>query len=243
MDAQQPRVGTAGWSIRSEHREAFAPEGSHLERYARRFNAVEINSSFYRPHRQATYERWADSVDADFRFSVKLPKAISHSALACPDVNGIERFAHEASGLGKKLGVVLIQFPPSLAFDVGLAADIFGTISDRISCPLACEPRHRSWFENHADAMLASLGIARVAADPAISPAAATPGGWQGLRYHRLHGSPDIYRSEYGTAAIEEIRSMLALEAASGAQTWCILDNTTLGFATSDALKLREYFR
>jgi uncharacterized protein YecE (DUF72 family) len=55
MDAQQPRVGTAGWSIRSEHREAFASEGSHLERYARRFNAVEINSSFYRPHRQATY--------------------------------------------------------------------------------------------------------------------------------------------------------------------------------------------
>ena len=58
----EPRIGTAGWSIPRQHAAAFPAGGSHLERYAQRFNAVEINSSFYRPHRRATYERWAASV-------------------------------------------------------------------------------------------------------------------------------------------------------------------------------------
>ena len=53
------RIGTAGWSIPKQYAAAFAATGSHLERYAQRFNAVEINTSFYRPHRKTTYERWA----------------------------------------------------------------------------------------------------------------------------------------------------------------------------------------
>jgi uncharacterized protein YecE (DUF72 family) len=241
MGAHQPRIGTAGWSIRAEHRDVFPAEGSHLQRYAARFNAVEINSSFYRPHRRSTYRRWADTVGADFRFSVKLPKTVSHAGLASPIAETVRRFADEVAGLGEKLGVILIQFPPSLAFDIDLAADFFRTIGSHIPGRLACEPRHRSWFDEDANAMLAGLRIARVAADPAVSPDAAVPGGWQGLRYHRLHGSPDIYRTEYGMAAIQKIYSAVLIEAESG-EPWCIFDNTTFGFATSDALKLRGHF-
>jgi hypothetical protein len=72
------RIGTAGWSIPTEHAAPFPALGSHLERYAAVFDAVEINSSFYRPHRPATYERWAASVPEGFRFAVKVPKAITH---------------------------------------------------------------------------------------------------------------------------------------------------------------------
>ena len=57
-------VAIAGWSIRSEQKDLFAADGSHLERYASRLGAVEINSSFYRPHKRETYERWAASVPA-----------------------------------------------------------------------------------------------------------------------------------------------------------------------------------
>ena len=64
------RIGCAGWSVLSRHRALFGTEGSHLARYATRFDAVEINSSFYRPHRRATYERWAASVPDAFRFSL-----------------------------------------------------------------------------------------------------------------------------------------------------------------------------
>ena len=62
------RVGCAGWSIPREHADRFPEEGSHLARYAGRFPAVEINSSFYKPHRPATYARWAASVPASGAF-------------------------------------------------------------------------------------------------------------------------------------------------------------------------------
>ena len=71
-------LGCAGWSLSSRYVEAFAQPGSRLQRYASRFNAVEINSSFYRPHRPETYARWAASVPEHFRFAVKVPKVISH---------------------------------------------------------------------------------------------------------------------------------------------------------------------
>ena len=87
------RVGTAGWSIPAGTRDRFPATGTLLERYAQRLSVAEINTSFYRPHRRTTYEKWAASVPADFRFSVKLPKAITHKRklLHCSDL--IERFA------------------------------------------------------------------------------------------------------------------------------------------------------
>src|SRR3569623_2749091 len=111
-------IGCAGWSIRSEHREHYAPEGTHLARYARTFNCVEINSSFYRPHRPATYERWADSAPDGFRFAVKMPRAITHEAQLQDVDELLQRFLGEATALGGKLGPLLVQLPPKLRFDM-----------------------------------------------------------------------------------------------------------------------------
>ena len=72
------RIGTAGWAIPRIHADLFPGNGTGLERYSGRLNAAEINSSFYRPHRPATYARWADAVPEAFRFSVKIPRSISH---------------------------------------------------------------------------------------------------------------------------------------------------------------------
>jgi uncharacterized protein YecE (DUF72 family) len=240
MGGRQPLIGTAGWNIRAEHRGRFPPDGSQLQRYAARFNAVEINSAFYRPHRRATYERWAASVGEDFRFAVKLPKTISHTRHADGVEAEIARFAGEATGLGDKLGIVLVQFPPSFAFNEARAVQLFGAIDKCLPCRLACEPRHATWFDKDAEAMLDRLGIARVAADPAIAPGASSPGGWLGLRYHRLHGSPRIYYSSYEPDALEAMSATLTAEASLGTDTWCILDNTALGFATTNALELHN---
>lgn len=86
-----------------------------------------------------------------------------------------------------------------------VANGFFDAISDRLPCRLVCVPRHGSWFDKVAGEMLSRLKVARVAADPATVPGTGHPGGWSGLRYHRLHGSPVTYRSEYGMAAIEEV--------------------------------------
>src|SRR3712207_1361349 len=98
------RIGTAAWSIPKEHAARFPMAGSHLERYGAVFNAVEINTSFYRPHRTATYERRAGAVPEDFSLAVKIPKAITHERRLKSVGDLLGRFLSEAEGLGPKLG-------------------------------------------------------------------------------------------------------------------------------------------
>src|SRR5690348_575123 len=93
------RVGIAGWSLRREHQPLFDEGASHLARYATRFDAVEINSSFYRRHRAATYARWAASVPQTFRFSVKVPKAITHAARLADPAAALDEFISDVGAL------------------------------------------------------------------------------------------------------------------------------------------------
>ncbi|HEX2552276.1 MAG TPA: DUF72 domain-containing protein [Microvirga sp.] len=234
------RIGTAGWSIPKEHGAAFPTDGSHLERYAAVFNAVEINSSFYRPHRPATYERWAASVPDGFRFAVKLPKAITHEHRLKGTRPLLDRFLSEASGLGSKLGPLLVQLPPSLRFEAGASDAFLHELRSLVAGEIVCEPRHRSWFVPEVEALLDALRIARVAADPAPVPGAGEPGGWRNLSYVRLHGSPRIYYSPYSEEALTAIAERLVKDTAAGTGSWCIFDNTAAFAATGDALVTRN---
>jgi uncharacterized protein YecE (DUF72 family) len=234
------RIGTAAWSIPKEHATPFPTAGSHLERYGAVLNAVEINTSFYRPHRTATYERWAASVPEDFRFSVKVPKAITHERRLRDVDDLLDRFLSEAGGLGPKLGPVLVQLPPSLGFQPGIADRFLSELRSRVAGGIVCEPRHASWFVPEVEALLDGLRIARVAANPAPVPGADEPGGWRGLSYYRLHGSPRIYYSAYSVEYLTAIAEVLARNAAAGTDIWCIFDNTTAFAATGDALTARR---
>lgn len=232
------RIGTAGWSLPRAWQEAFPADGSHLQRYAAVFPGVEINSSFYRQHRRATYARWAASVSAGFRFAVKVPRAITHDqSLVAADVM-LEVFLQEVSGLGDRLGPLLVQLPPSQQFDPVRAEEFFGCLRTMHTGAVACEPRHHSWFTDAADAMLVDHRVARVAADPACVPEASAPGGWPGLTYFRLHGSPRMYYSAYSEAFLSMIRERLFEADRGSAEQWCLFDNTTLGAATGNALEL-----
>ena len=233
-------LGTAGWSIRREHVNKFSAAGTHLQRYASLFNAVEINSCFYRPHRYSTYERWAASVPDSFRFAVKLPKVITHESRLVEAVPALDRFLGETAGLGNKRGPILVQLPPSLSFDLALATRFFSELRDRFEGEIAFEPRHESWFDAAVEAMLMEHRVARVAADPARVPAAAEPGGYERLAYLRLHGSPRIYYSAYNAAQLDRYTRTIEENAARGVSTWCIFDNTALGAATADAVAVRS---
>lgn len=231
------RIGTAGWTIPTRSAEAFPAEGSSLERYAARFGCAEINSSFHRSHRDGTWRRWAESVPGDFRFSAKLPKEITHRRRLADCSAPLAAALTEMAALGDKLEILLVQLPPSLAFEPGVAGPFLNGLRGLWERGLACEPRHSSWFEGEAGALLEALRIARVAADPARVPEAAEPGGWRGLAYFRLHGSPVPYRSSYDDGRLETYAARIAAETGP---TWCIFDNTASGAATTDALKLQE---
>jgi uncharacterized protein YecE (DUF72 family) len=236
-----PRVGIAGWSIRAEQGGYFPGEGTHLQRYALRFRGVEINSSFYRPHRRATYIRWANSTPPDFRFSVKLPRQITHENRLAGDRALVETFLEQASGLGNKLGVLLVQLPPSLSFDASATENFFVHLREHADAPIACEPRHASWFTEEADALLRDHGICRVAADPAILPIAKVPGGDRRLAYFRWHGSPRMYYSAYDRNALRQLAELISNEAEIGREVWFIFDNTAEGAATDNARALLEH--
>jgi uncharacterized protein YecE (DUF72 family) len=231
-------IGTAGWALPRAEQEHFAGVGSLLERYAAVFRVAEINSSFRRSHRVATWTRWRDAVPSGFRFSVKLPKAITHTARLVDADDLLDAFLAESAALETKLGAFLVQLPPSLAFHRAQAQRFFAAVRARTTTPIACEPRHESWFDAAADELLRSYQIARVAADPARVPLAAEPGRWRGLTYYRLHGSPKVYYSSYDATFITSLAARLKEDRAADHDAWVIFDNTTLGAATRNALDL-----
>src|ERR1700722_6386900 len=242
LSRQPVRVGCAGWSIPRLAAAHFASRGSHLERYSQVFNSCEINSPFYRPHKKETWERWARSVPADFRFSVKAPKAITHEARLNCSSEVFSAFLEQINSLHEKLGPVLIQLRPSLEFDYRRARKFLALIRGSFSGDVVWEPRHGSWFDLQVDDLLMEYQIARVAADPACVPAAARPGGLASLAYFRLHGSPRRYFSAYSRDSL----NMLTAQAASldaGARVWCIFDNTAFGAAIPNALELAAKLR
>jgi uncharacterized protein YecE (DUF72 family) len=241
--AGSARIGCAGWSLPKAAAAEFPRDGSHLERYAARFDCVEINSSFYRSHRPATYARWAASVPESFRFSVKMPRSVTHDARLVGVSSQLDGFFPEVAALGRKLGCVLVQLPPSLAFDRSAARRFLAMLRRRHEGKVAVEPRHPSWFTPTADAVLMEFGTSRVAADPSVVPAAADPGGDTRTAYFRLHGSPRIYYSTYTTDAIERLEERVRALHAKGAEVWCLFDNTALGAATENALELSRRLR
>ena len=244
------RTGTAGWSIPRAVAERFAGEGQHLARYARVMPCAEINTSFYRSHARATYAKWAGMTPRGFRFSVKLPRGITHEGKLKGTRPLLEKFLGEVDGLGNRLGPLLLQLPPSFAFESRVARAFFKLLRELHAGAVVCEPRHPSWFEAPADLALVDFRIGRVAADPALSPAAAQPGGWLGPAgrgvgatvYFRLHGTPRVYWSSYDARQLQhwgtQVRAL-----PRGADVWCIFDNTAAGCAIDNAIELMAIAR
>jgi uncharacterized protein YecE (DUF72 family) len=228
-------IGTAGWSIPSQVAKKFSSPGTHLERYARIFNAVEINSSFYREHQTKTYERWAASVPSGFRFSVKLSRYFTQEMRLKDSGPKLAETLDAIQGLGKKWGVLLIQLPPSLAFNARDAGKFFSKIRSLYKGRIALEPRHLSWADAKALEILSEHKIGKVVADPERCPSL---GLSQSLFYLRLHGSPVIYKSNYEEDALTRFSAELKNSPAK--TKWCIFDNTTFGFATENALELSQ---
>jgi uncharacterized protein YecE (DUF72 family) len=227
-------IGSAGWNIPRQHRERFATAGSQLQRYASRLNAVEINTSFYRPHAAATYERWAAAVPTSFRFAVKIPKLITHDRALARAREPLARFLDEIAGLGPALGPLLVQLPPSFGFEPRRVGRFFELLRGRHAGPVVCEPRHATWTSPAASRAFEAFRIARVAADPPRAAGLEVPGGWPGIVYYRWHGSPRPYFSPYSVADIDHLASAIQLPV----ETWCIFDNTGSGSAAGNALDL-----
>jgi len=234
------RIGTAGWSLPRGVAPRFPGDGSHLQRYGAVFDAVEINSSFYRPHRRETYAKWAATVPSDFRFSVKLAREITHDLRLRACARPLVKFLGEIEGLGTRLGCLLIQLPPSFAFERAPVKRFLALLRRHFEGNAVVEPRHLTWFEPAAEDTLRAFDIGRVGSDPALCADAATPMTNSRVSYRRLHGSPRMYYSDYDEAFLESVAADLTAHASRTRDCWCIFDNTAHGHATANALRLVE---
>ena len=231
------RVGLAGWNNPPAKRAERGGEQSHLSYYAATFSCVEINSSFYRPHKSVTYARWRDETPGSFRFSVKMPRSITHESQLKRCASEVERFYEEISYLQPKLTAVLVQLPPSLEFNGRTVRAFFRTVPRRRGTKIVCEPRHESWFTGTAEKTLKEAGVSRVAADPVRCQGAGAPGAARHFAYFRWHGTPRLYYSKYSQERLAEFaESVMKIKAT---ETWCVFDNTAHYAAWDDALQFK----
>ena len=167
-----------------------------------------------------------------------MPKWLTHER--CLEDTGPElaRFFREISGLGRKLGCVLVQLPPGLAYDPRTVEAFFTAVRACYRGALVCEPRHPTWFTGAADRRMDAHNVGRVAADPSCGPLGDEPGGSSRIAYFRLHGSPVMYHSSYAEEFLGELTEKI--QALAARPVWCVFDNTARGAATINGLELSD---
>lgn len=265
------RIGISGWTY-APWRGTFYPPGlvqrRELAYVAERLNSVEINGSFYALQRPSSYRTWAESVPADFVFTVKGGRFITHlKKLTGVEVPLANFFASGVLALEQRLGPILWQLPPNLGFDAermrtffallprtsGAAAEMAAghdakvptdralTETSHPQHPLryAVEVRHETFRDPEFYALLREHRIGLVVAD--------NPGKWPiieeltaDLMYVRLHGHEELYASGYSDAALDEWAARIRSWSAQGQDVYVYCDNDAKVRAPYDAMGLLE---
>jgi len=181
MDKLSFLIGCAVWGHKSWVGELY-PKGSKasefLTLYSQRFTAVEGNTTFYSAPNQETVAQWASQMRPGFELCPKLPRLLTHNGFLQPSISGALEFLQQMQSLGKHLGPIFAQLPPS--YEPALLEDLTAFLDawPRSDAPLAVEVRHPDWFkEPHAsnlNTVLEQLGVGRVLLDtrPAYSGSA-----------------------------------------------------------------------
>ncbi len=238
-------AGTSGLVLPVPNKAAF-PEayrkGSRLTYYSSLFNSIEINSSFYKQPQRKTLERWTTETPADFRFTLKLWRGITHERELSFDQAAVAAFMDAAAGIGRKKGCLLVQLPPGLQgrrIDKleALLAEIAKGNSDG-AWNVAIEFRHPSWYVEETRAMLRRWRVGLVLQDMPAASSWAEPdeGNYVYLRYH---GPAGDYKGGYDDQRLARdaagIRRWL-----SANKTVYVYFNNTIGDALTDLQRLRE---
>jgi uncharacterized protein YecE (DUF72 family) len=182
-------AGTSGYAFK-EWKGNFYPQDlkddGMLGYYASKFDAVEINNTFYRLPRENVLREWASQVPETFTFALKASQRITHYArLKEESASLVDFLLKNTATLGNRLGPILFQLPPNLKKDVERFRGFLGLLpSDR---RYAFEFRHESWFDDDIYAAMRERDIAMCIAeqDDFVCPVVCTS-TWGYLRLHKL---------------------------------------------------------
>lgn len=214
---------------------------SRLHYYASLFNSLEVNASFYKLPQAKTFKNWAEDVPADFRFTLKLSKTITHAKGLMYDREDIKRFLNNADSLGIKKGCLLIQFPASItAHHIQSLEEILEQIvkldTNNGWCR-AIEFRHHSWYTEKVQKLLHQHRTAIVIHDIEKGK---TPELEQkeNFVYLRFHGPEKGYRGTYHPEYLEEQAIQIKKWLKQGKDVYAYFNNS-LGTAFDDARLLK----
>jgi len=202
------RIGTSGF-IYEHWRHRFYPpsaRGSELELYARTFDTVELNVTFYRMPPSAIFRSWAARVPDGFLFAVKASRYLTHVRRLKEPRASVDLLVERARELGPHLGPILIQLPPDLELDLPALEETLDAFPAGIR--LAVEPRHASWFMEDVRRALTERNVALCVADRRgpITPLWQTA-DWTYLRFHAGRAAP---RSCYSPGELDTWADRLA---------------------------------
>ncbi len=230
-------VGTSGWQY-GHWKGVFYPEGlkpaERLGFYAQHLNTLELNVTFYRGVKPATFRKWYETVPAGFLFSVKMSRFITHIKGLAVEGESVQRFLEDVGALKEKLGINLIQLPPSLKYDRSRMVDFFDLLDPRLRYTI--EARNKTFVSDDFFSILSERNIAWCIAESAGRypyHEAVTAS----FIYMRLHGRTVLYASNYTEG---ELREMAGKIRGWARDAYVYFDNDFRGFAVLNAMTLAE---
>jgi uncharacterized protein YecE (DUF72 family) len=229
------RIGTSGWQYR-DWRGPFYPPGlpqaRWLEWYSRTFATVESNNAFYRLPERRVFEAWRARTPPDFLWTVKASRYLTHIKRLGEPEEAVDRLVERASGLGPKLGPILLQLPPRFRAD---AERLDRTLARfPAAWQVAVEVRDPSWEHPEIRAVLEAHAAALCLADRRgpLRPLWRTT-DWTYLRFHEGTATP---RPCYGPRALETWARRLLDGWGRDADVWVYFNNDPRACAPANAL-------
>lgn len=237
------RVGCSGWNYKSWRGRFYPrdlPAARWLEFYATRFDTVEINNSFYRLPDRSTFANWRTHVPPAFLFAVKASRFLTHMKRLLDPNDPLQRLFSSVSGLGRRLGPVLYQLPPTLTLDLP-RLDCFLRALPRSSSGTrlhVVEFRHPSWYIADTFELLRRRRVALCLHDKLGSPIREPLVG--PFVYVRFHGTSGRYHGSYSRRQLDRWAHVLAEQIHRGRRVFAYFNNDPEAVATANALTLRE---
>lgn len=232
-------AGTSGWNYK-HWKENFYPEDlkqkEWLKYYSERLKSVEINNSFYRLPDIKTFNTWAKETPANFIFSVKGSRYITHmKKLKDPEQSSKKLFTH-IKHLKTKLGPVLFQLPPQWKFNKERFENFLSILPGKYRYTF--EFREKSWWNDDVLELLKEHNCAFCIYELAgtLTPKEITAD----FVYIRLHGPGDKYQGSYSTGELSGWAGAISSWRGKNKDIYIYFDNDDSGYAVKNALELQE---
>ena len=235
------RIGCSGWNYQHWRNGVFypprCPARLWLEFYARHFDTVEVNATFYRLPRRDAVARWVEQTPAEFLFAVKASRYLTHLKRLTDLDQGLRRFYERIEPLveSPKLGPLLWQLPGNFHRDDERLAEALDLLPPGRHC---FEFRHESWFADEVYEVLRRHGVALVIGDTPTRPFQTheLTADWTFIRFH--HGTRGRH-SNYSERELEEWAQRIERWART-ADIYAYFNNDRNGYAVRNGLWLRE---